>query len=97
MLNEALRVNSGLSYGAGCQLQRVRLPGAIIITTYTKTESTEKAIDMALGVLKQLSEKGITAEQLASVKPTSKGRSRRSSSRPPINFPMFWPTWNSMD
>jgi predicted Zn-dependent peptidase len=73
MLNEALRVNSGLSYGAGCQLQRVRLPGAIIITTYTKTESTEKAIDMALDVLKQLGEKGITAEQLASVKAYIKG------------------------
>jgi zinc protease len=73
MLNEALRVNSGLSYGAGSQLQRVRLPGAIIITTYTKTESTEKAIDMALDVLKQLGEKGITAEQLASVKAYIKG------------------------
>jgi zinc protease len=73
MLNEALRVNSGLSYGANCILQRVRLPGSIIITTYTKTESTEKAIDMALGVLKQLAEKGITAEQLASVKSYIKG------------------------
>jgi predicted Zn-dependent peptidase len=73
MLNEALRVNSGLSYGANCLLQRVRLPGGIIITTYTKTDTTEKAIDMALDVLKQLSEKGITAEQLASVKAYIKG------------------------
>jgi predicted Zn-dependent peptidase len=73
MLNEALRVNSGLSYGANCLLQRVRLPGGIIITTYTKTETTERAIDMALDVLKQLSEKGITAEQLASVKAYIKG------------------------
>jgi zinc protease len=73
MLNEALRVNSGLSYGANCLLQRVRLPGAIVITTYTKTETTEKAIDLALDVLKQLVEKGITAEQLASVKAYIKG------------------------
>ena len=73
MLNEALRVNSGLSYGANCLLQRARLPGGIIITTYTKTDTTEKAIDMALDVLKQLSEKGITAEQLASVKAYIKG------------------------
>jgi predicted Zn-dependent peptidase len=73
MLNEALRVNSGLSYGANCLLQRVRLPGGIVITTYTKTDTTEKAIDMALDVLKQLSEKGITAEQLASVKAYIKG------------------------
>ncbi|HLK19383.1 MAG TPA: pitrilysin family protein [Bryobacteraceae bacterium] len=73
MLNEALRVQSGLTYGAACNLQRVRLPGSIIITTYTKTDTTEKAIDMALDVLKQLGEKGITAEQLASVKAYIKG------------------------
>jgi zinc protease len=73
MLNEALRVNSGLSYGANCLLQRPRLPGGIVIATYTKTDTTEKAIDMALDVLKQLREKGITAEQLASVKAYIKG------------------------
>jgi zinc protease len=73
MLNEALRVNSGLSYGANCLLQRPRLAGGIVIATYTKTETTEKAIDMALDVLKQLREKGITAEQLASVKAYIKG------------------------
>lgn len=73
MLNDALRVKSGLTYGAGSQLQRSRLPGGIVISTYTKTETTEKAIDMALDVLKQLSEKGITAEQLSSVKAYIKG------------------------
>ncbi len=73
MLNEALRVTSGLTYGAACQLQRSRLPGGIVITTYTKTETTGKAIDMALDVLKQLAEKGISAEQLASVKAYIKG------------------------
>jgi len=73
MLNEELRVKSGLSYGASCMLQRVRMPGGIVITTYTKTDTTEKAIDMALDVLKQLSQKGITAEQLASVKAYIKG------------------------
>jgi zinc protease len=73
MLNEALRVQSGLSYGASCQLQQSRLPGGIVINTYTKTETTAKAIDMALDVLKQLGEKGITADQLASVKAYIKG------------------------
>jgi zinc protease len=73
MLNEELRVKSGLSYGASCMLQRLRLPGGIVITTYTKTDTTEKAIDMALDVLKQLGEKGITAEQLTSVKAYIKG------------------------
>ncbi|MGA2134989.1 MAG: pitrilysin family protein [Bryobacteraceae bacterium] len=73
MLNEELRVNSGLTYGANCQIQEPRVPGAIVITTFTKTETTAKAIDMALEVLKRLGEKGITAEQLASVKAYVKG------------------------
>ncbi len=49
------------------------MTGAIYISTYTKTETTEKAIDMALDVLKRLREKGITAEQLTSVKAYMKG------------------------
>jgi predicted Zn-dependent peptidase len=73
MLNEELRVNSGLTYGANCQVQEPRLAGGIVITTFTKTETTAKAIDMALDVLKRLGEKGIGAEQLASVKAYVKG------------------------
>jgi zinc protease len=73
MLNEALRVQTGLTYGASAQLQQTRLPGSITINTFTKTETTAKAIDLALDVLKQLGEKGITAEQLASVKAYIKG------------------------
>ena len=73
MLNDALRVNSGLTYGASAQLQVDRLQGAIFINTYTKTETTTQAIDMALDVLKRLNEKGITAEQLASAKAYVKG------------------------
>ncbi len=73
MLNDALRVNSGLTYGASSQLEQNRLPGAIVISTYTKTDSTTQAIDMALDVLKRLNEKGITAEQLASAKAYVKG------------------------
>jgi zinc protease len=73
MLNEALRMNSGLTYGASCQVQEPRLAGAIVISTYTKTETTVKTIDMALEVLRQLGERGVTAEQLASVKAYVKG------------------------
>ena len=73
MLNDALRVNSGLTYGASARLEQNRLPGAIVISTYTKTDSTVQAIDMALDVLKRLNEKGITAEQLASAKAYVKG------------------------
>jgi zinc protease len=73
MLNDALRVNSGLTYGASSILDQQREPGAITISTYTRTETTEKAMDMALDVLKKMNASGITAEQLASVKAYVKG------------------------
>jgi zinc protease len=73
MLNDALRVNSGLTYGAGSMLQQARIPGAIAITTYTKAESTTRAIDLALEILKRLHDNGITAVQLASAKAYLKG------------------------
>jgi zinc protease len=73
MLNEELRVNSGLTYGAGSAVQMSRLTGALSISTYTKTETTGKAIDLSLDILKRLQEKGLTAEQLASAKSYMKG------------------------
>lgn len=73
MLNEELRVNSGLTYGATSIVQQPRTPGAILIASFTKTDTTEKAIDMALDVLKRLPEKGIAADQLASAKAYLKG------------------------
>jgi zinc protease len=73
MLNDALRVNSGLTYGAGSQVDENRMPGAITIQTFTKTETTVQAVDMALDLMKQLNQKGITAEQLASAKAYVKG------------------------
>ena len=73
MLNDALRVNSGLTYGAACQLEQNRLPGAIIISTYTKTDTTTQAIDMALEVVRHLNEIGVTAALLASAKADVKG------------------------
>jgi predicted Zn-dependent peptidase len=73
MLNEALRIDSGLTYGASSSLQMSRLTGALYIGTYTKTETTEKAMDLALDVLKRLREKGLTADRLASAKSYMKG------------------------
>jgi zinc protease len=73
MLNQALRADAGLTYGASSSIEETRLQGAIPISTYTKTETTAQAIDMALDILKRLNEKGITAEQLASAKAYVKG------------------------
>ena len=73
ILNDELRVNTGLTYGAASGVEQQRLPGAIIIRTYTKTETTERAIDTALALLKKFNENGISADQLASAKAYIKG------------------------
>mgnify|MGYP000660478415 CR=1 FL=1 len=73
MLNDALRVNSGVTYGANSIVERNRLPGAIYISTYTRTDTTAKAIDMSLVLLKQLREKGVSKEMLDSAKAYVKG------------------------
>jgi zinc protease len=54
-------------------VERARLPGAITISTYTKTETTVPAVDLALEVLKRFNQNGISAEQLASAKAYVKG------------------------
>lgn len=73
MLNEELRVNSGLTYGAASRVQLDRLPGAITISSFTKTGTTVQAIDLALDVLNRLRNRGLTADQLKSVKAYVKG------------------------
>ena len=66
MLNNALRIESGLTYGARSSLTRPSLPGSVAIYSYTKTESTIEAIDMAIGVLDTLLAEGVSGEILVS-------------------------------
>jgi predicted Zn-dependent peptidase len=73
MLNDELRVNSGLTYGARSAVDEDRLTGAIYISTYTPTETTVKAIDLALEVLNRLRTQGVNAEQLLSARNYIKG------------------------
>ncbi len=73
MLNDELRVNTGLTYGAQSYYDQHRDSGSVVISTYTRTETTQKAIDLALEILNRLLTKGITAEQLASAKAYVKG------------------------
>ncbi len=73
MINSALRIRSGLTYGAHSEFDMMKQPGPFYISTYTRNESTEKAIDMTLDVLRQLHEKGITEEELKSAKEYIKG------------------------
>ena len=74
LLNEALRVESGLTYGAISAFDPRKAPGPFGIYSYTKNESTTQAIDMALQVLQKLHKQGITAEELASAKSYIKGQ-----------------------
>lgn len=73
MLNDALRVNAGLTYGASSLLDQDRLPGAIAINSFTPTATTSKAIDLALDVLRRLLRDGISQEQLDSARAYIKG------------------------
>ena len=73
MLNEALRVNGGLTYGAYSLMDQNRLTGAIAISTSTPTATTGRAVDKALAVLDRLRAQGITAGQLQFVKNYLKG------------------------
>jgi zinc protease len=74
MLNEALRVDSGLTYGATSFFAPQKEPGPFLIYSFTRNETTTQALDMALVVLKKLHTDGLTAEQLATAKSYMKGQ-----------------------
>jgi predicted Zn-dependent peptidase len=73
-LNEALRVESGLTYGAEAFFDSRKEPGAFAIYSFTKNDSTVQAIDLALQVLAKLHKDGVTAAQLTSAKAYLKGQ-----------------------
>jgi zinc protease len=74
MLNEALRINSGLTYGARSRFERYRVAGPFSISSFTPNATTAKAIDMALDVLEKLHREGVSDEQLRSAKDYLKGQ-----------------------
>jgi zinc protease len=73
-LNEALRVESGYTYGANSSFDSRRAPGPFGIFSFTKNETTTPAIDLALQVLEKLHKNGVTEEQLKSAKSYIKGQ-----------------------
>jgi predicted Zn-dependent peptidase len=68
LLNTELRIKSGLSYGASSLVLRETQPGVVAISSFTKTESTGKAIDLALEVLTRYRRDGMDEPMLASAK-----------------------------
>lgn len=72
-LNDELRVNSGLTYGARSQFNAMRGGGLFNITTFTAKANTEKAIDLALATYQRIWTQGIDAATLESAKAYVKG------------------------
>jgi predicted Zn-dependent peptidase len=68
MLNTELRIKSGLTYGASSAFDRLAEPGAFRIASFTATESTVQALDLALATLDRLHAEGIDAATLESAR-----------------------------
>jgi predicted Zn-dependent peptidase len=94
MLNDELRVNTGLTYGAGSRFTAYKNAGSFAITTFTATKTTEPAIDKALEILKKLHDKGIDEASLTSAKNYVKGqfppRYETSSQLAGLLTQMYW-------
>ncbi|TXD83394.1 insulinase family protein [Subsaximicrobium wynnwilliamsii] len=74
MLNDELRVNSGLTYGARSRFESLKYGGSFAISTFTANETTEAALDKALEVLNALHSKGLDEKSLTSAKNYVKGQ-----------------------
>ncbi|WP_342378546.1 insulinase family protein [Myxococcus stipitatus] len=68
LLNTELRVKSGLTYGARAAFSQSTHPGAFAMYSFTQTETTEKALDMALDVYSRYRKSGMDDAMLASAK-----------------------------
>ncbi|MDZ4810014.1 MAG: pitrilysin family protein [Bacteroidota bacterium] len=74
MLNDELRVNTGLTYGANSRFNALKNGGTFVISTFTAGKTTEPAIDKALEVLNKLHTNGLDQKSLTSAKNYVKGQ-----------------------
>jgi zinc protease len=74
MLNDELRVNTGLTYGANSRFSALKNGGSFVISTFTAGKTTEPAVDKALEVLNKLHKDGIDEKGLTSAKNYVKGQ-----------------------
>ncbi len=74
MLNDELRVNTGLTYGANSRFSSLKNGGTFAISTFTASKTTEPAVDKALEVLNKLHSTGIDETALTSAKNYVKGQ-----------------------
>jgi len=74
MLNDELRVNSGLTYGASSRFAPLKNSGTFYITTFTANKTTAPTLEKAVEVLNKLHKDGIDEQSLASAKNYVKGQ-----------------------
>jgi predicted Zn-dependent peptidase len=68
ILNTELRIKSGLSYSARAGFSRGTVSGEFSIRSFTDTENTGKALDLALETLTRLRRDGVTQEMIESAR-----------------------------
>ncbi|WP_018691440.1 M16 family metallopeptidase [Algicola sagamiensis] len=73
-LNDELRVNSGLTYGARSRWSKYDLGGSFAMTTFTKTATTFEALDLMLKTYNRLFKEGIDQKTLDSAKAYIQGQ-----------------------
>ena len=73
-LNDELRVNSGLTYGARSGFSALREGGSFSMSTFTANETTEQTIDLLLKTYQKIHETGIDSKTLESAKNYVKGQ-----------------------
>jgi predicted Zn-dependent peptidase len=74
ILNDALRVNAGLTYGARSRFDPGQVPGRFAISSYTRNAATVQALDLAIDLLQRLHTEGLNEAQLRSVQAYLKGQ-----------------------
>ena len=98
MLNDELRVNTGLTYGANSRFSPLKNGGTFMISTFTAIKTTEPAIDKALEVLNKLHKEGVDEQSLTSARNYVKGqfppRYETSGQLAGLLTQMFWYNFN---
>jgi predicted Zn-dependent peptidase len=74
MLNTELRIRTGLSYGASSHFDRLLQPGNWSLSSFTQTDTTIQALDLALATLDKLHDAGLDATMLESGKSYVQGQ-----------------------
>lgn len=68
ILNSELRIKSGLTYGASSRFTRATVPGEFAIRSFTQTDTTAQALDLALKTLDDLKHGALAPDMLESAR-----------------------------